>query len=136
VSFNVAVPTLRRKDTNKLLSDKCVSWSGWRTPWGMAEIPTITGVPYLQRTGVMTLRCTATFRFRSSTPTSTIDNYFELMEYARNLGILLFRDLEGFVSEVQVSSPPGESETLAVQGPKTQTVYEVPLELLRRGYVG
>lgn len=131
----MATPTLRRKDNNKLLSDKCVSWSGWRTPWGMAEIPTITGVPYLQKTGVMTVRCTATFRFRSTTPTSTIDNYFELMEYARELGILLFRDLEGFVSEVQVSQSPGESGDLAGNSSRTQTVYEVSLELLRRGYV-
>lgn len=136
----MAGPFLKRKDNGKVLSDRCISWSGWNTPGGLARITPLNGGSYLQKTSKRVLQCTATFRFASHFPNSSIDNYFEVLDCIEDLEVLRFRDLEGFVNDVQIWQYPGggdptQTSEWVQQADPLHSRYEVPLDLLVPGYI-
>jgi hypothetical protein len=142
----MATPFLRRKDTNALLSNKCVSWSGWNIPWSMARLTPLSGGAYLQKTGSGVLQCQASFAFATRYPNSSIDNYFKILELARRpphngQGFLFsFRDLEGFTRDVQIWQPPGGGDLTTTNDlmrfwHPLESHYLIPLDLMIPGYI-
>lgn len=145
----MAIPRLTRKDTGKVLSDVGVpgSWSGWNAAGGLVFItPLSGGSGYPQKTGARTLRSSITFRFRSASPNSTIDNYYEILKLIEDqaktpaAALFRFRDLEGFVQDVQVDGYPGggnssEVQPFAAEKSVLKSVYEVQFNLVVPGYL-
>jgi hypothetical protein len=123
---------ISRKDTGKILSDVCSGWSGWQRPFTMPSLFTVTGVRYLQKVGVRRYACTATMRFATRYPNSTLNNLEELIDCAHDLTVLRFRDLEGYTYDVQVVEPPESPRNEEI---KHISVYEVPIALERTGFV-
>lgn len=129
-----------------MLSDQCVSWSGWNIPWGMARLTPLSGGAYLQKTTSGVLQCSATFRFASKYPDSSVDNYFKILELARREPVdgeaflFRFRDQEGWTSDVMIWQSPGGGDASSVSewaqaGSPLYTRYEVTLDLMVPGYL-
>jgi hypothetical protein len=142
----LATPFLRLKSTGELLSDKCASWSGWNSPWGIARLTPLNGGAYLQKTSAGVLQCQATFAFATKYPNSSIDNFFRIMDLARQAPVdgqgtlFRYRDLEGWVRDVQIwRSPFGDSltETQDLQRfwHPLHSHYAIPLDLMVPGYL-
>ena len=141
----MAIPYLRRKDTGVTLSDWPVSWSGWNVPFGMGGIPPFAGGEYLQKTASGLVRCSVVWRFASTRANSTIDNMFEIIELAQQIEdgegfVFEFRDLEGWVQDVQISQVPGEASYDSIQElmgypNTTRSYYHLSTLLTKIGYI-
>lgn len=141
----MAIPYLKRKDTGKIISDQPKSWTGWNIPFGMGGIPPYAGGEYLQKTANGIVRCQVAWKFATRWPNSNLDNYFELISLAQQIAdgegfVFEFRDLEGWIQDVQISSVPGEMSYDTIQqlieherGPRS--FYTLTTVLTKRGYI-
>lgn len=142
----MAEPFLRLKSDNRLLSDKCISWTGWNTPWGLTRLTPLAGGAYLQKTMSGVVQCQASFAFATKYPNSSIDNYFEILDLARQKPVngqgtlFRFRDLEGYTNDVQIWQPPGGSDLTTTNDlmrfwHPLASHYLIPFDLMIPGYV-
>lgn len=141
----MAIPYLKRKDTGKIISDQPRDWSGWNYPFGMGGIPPLRGGEYLQNTSNMLIKCQVTWKFATRFPNSNLDNYFELGSLASQIAdgegfVFEFRDLEGWVQDVQISEVPGgfsydQVQEVIMHTRSTRSFYAVTTVLTKLGFV-
>lgn len=142
----MAVPFLKRKDTSAFISDQVIDWTGWNVPWGLARITPLSGGAYLQKTGSGVLQCQVVLAFATKYVNASIDNYFEMLELARQEPVageafeFRFRDPEGWTNDVQIWAPPGGGDMTSTEDLKRfwhplDTHYAIPVDLMVTGYL-
>ncbi|WP_273843940.1 hypothetical protein [Rubrobacter calidifluminis] len=129
----MATPELRRASDGYLISDRCVSWERWQSSYRKASVDLLSGDTHIETVGGRSYRGTATFRFDSTTPTSSLANQDILDDCAYSVTLLTFRDLRGDTYEVEIE---GALEITPVENSRVREVNLVKLTFVRGRKIG
>lgn len=124
----MAVPELHRASDGFLVSDKCVAWDRWQSSYKSAAVETLAGQTHIETIGGRAYRGSATFRFDSTKPTSSLANQDILDDIAYNVELCTFRDLRGDTYEVEIA---GGLEITPVENSRVREVNLVKVSFVR-----
>lgn len=129
----MATPELRRASDGYLISDRCVAWERWQSTYRKASVDLLSGDTHIETVGGRSYRGTATFRFDTTTPTSSLTNQDILDDAAFNVDLLTFRDLRGDTYEVEID---GALEITPVENSRVREVNLVKVTFVRGRKLG
>lgn len=124
----MAVPELRVKSTNELISNKCIGWDRWQDNYGESSVELLRGGYYVETIGARTYEGSATFRFDDSIPSSNLAKQDRLMDAAYYKEILTFLDFRGNIYDVIILGKP---EKTPVENSRYREVNRVKVTLAR-----